>query len=129
MKFLNKFAFAIYENFGFVMLGFLSVISILISILLIIVVLLQPGKGDIASGLGGLSGQFSSILGTRRAADFLSKLTIGFAIAILALSLITNYFFVGGEKEIQRAPTEGLSLPPANTPPMDVPTLPPSPEK
>ena len=78
------------------MLTLLILITIFISVLLTFVVLLQPGKGDMISGMAGLGGQFNSVLGSRRAADFLTKLTIGLAIGLMALSLITNLFFVGG---------------------------------
>ncbi len=93
------------------MIGFLSVILMILGILLIIVVLLQPGKGDMISGMGGLGGQFSSMLGTRRAMDLLTKITIGFAATIMVLSLVTNLFFVGEGEDIQRPAVEGAEVP------------------
>ena len=108
------------------MLTFISILLIFISIILIIVVLLQPGKGGgIAGGLGGLTGQFSSMFGTRRATDFLSKLTIGFAAAIMILSLLANLFFVGGDEDIRRPITEGSELPAVNPNPTAPPMIPP----
>lgn len=98
------------------MLGFMLVLMMVISLLLTLVVLLQPGKGDVSQAFGGLTGQFSSILGTRKAMDFLTKLTIGFAVAIMVLTLMTNYFFVGKDIVKQRAVTEGAELPPASAP-------------
>lgn len=102
----------------------LLIIAILISILLTFVVLLQPGKGDMISGMAGLGGQFNSVLGSRRAADFLTKLTIGLAFALMAVSLITNLFFVGGavSTDTGKAATEGIKIerpltPPSNMPP------------
>lgn len=67
----------------------LLVIFIPICILLILVVLLQSGKG------GGLSGAFGGagaqpFLGARGTADFLSKLTIYLAIAFISLSLVLS---------------------------------------
>lgn len=94
------------------MLGFISVIMIILSVLLILVVLLQPGKGDMLSGgLGGLGGTFTSMFGTRRAMDLMMKLTIGFATAIFVLALLTNMFFVGGEESIEKPVTEGVEVP------------------
>jgi protein translocase SecG subunit len=106
------------------MLTFLIIIAIFISILLTFVVLLQPGKGDMISGMAGLGGQFNSVLGSRRAADFLTKLTVGLAFALMALSLITNLFFVGNSNTVEegKAATEGIKIerpltPPSNMPP------------
>lgn len=105
------------------MLTLLILITIFISVLLIFVVLLQPGKGDMISGMAGLGGQFNSVLGSRRAADFLTKLTIGLAIGLMALSLITNLFFVGGSSSVDegKASTEGIKIERPLTPPSNVP--------
>ncbi|MCX6156174.1 MAG: preprotein translocase subunit SecG [Candidatus Kapabacteria bacterium] len=83
------------------MVTFLSILLIISAILLIVLVLLQPGKGDVASSLGMLSGQFNSILGTRRATDLLQKLTIGFAAGIMVVCLLTNVGFVSRNSEEQ----------------------------
>lgn len=104
------------------MLALLMIIVILASILLIFVVLLQPGKGDMISGMTGLGGQFNSVLGSRRAADFLTKLTVGLAFSIMALSLITNLFFVGSSNvEERKAATEGIKIEQPLTPPSNIP--------
>ena len=108
------------------MLGFLTVIFIFVSVLLIVVVLLQPGKGDLSASLGGISGQFTSMFGTRRAADLLTKLTIGFAASIMILSLLANLFFVGATEEIKKPVTEGVELPAKPATPMQTPQIPPS---
>lgn len=69
---------------------YIALISIIIFIcvLLILVVLSQNSKG------GGLSNQFgggsSNLIGVRRTGDLLEKLTWGFAIALLTLSLGTT---------------------------------------
>ena len=64
---------------------------ILISVLLVLVVLAQNPKG------GGLSSQFggsgaTQIMGVKQTGDILEKLTWGFAIAIMVLTLATNFF-------------------------------------
>lgn len=93
------------------MLVLLTVLMLLLSVLLIAVVLLQPGKGDMISGMGGLGGQFSNMLGSRRATDILSKITIGIAASILLLAIVTNKFFVGGGADGPRPVTEGVVMP------------------
>jgi preprotein translocase subunit SecG len=66
-------------------------VIILIAVLLILVVLAQNPKG------GGLSSQFggsgtAQVMGVKKTSDILEKLTWGFAIAILVLTLSTNFF-------------------------------------
>jgi preprotein translocase subunit SecG len=64
-------------------------IIIFICVLLVLVVLAQNSKG------GGLSGQFggagaSQLMGVKRTGDLLEKLTWGFAIALVILTLATH---------------------------------------
>lgn len=89
----------------------LCIILLFLAILLIGVVLLQPGKGDMITGMGGLGGTFSNMLGSRRATDLLSKITIGLASAILLLSIVTNIFFVNKTSDIVKPVTEGTVVP------------------
>ncbi len=65
-------------------------VIILVALLLILVVLAQNPKG------GGLSSQFGGggaqqIMGVKKTGDILEKLTWGFAIALLALTISTNF--------------------------------------
>jgi preprotein translocase subunit SecG len=65
------------------------VLIILSAVLLVVVVLAQNPKG------GGVSSQFggsgaSQLIGVKKTGDLLEKLTWGFAIAILVLSLVSN---------------------------------------
>ncbi|GAB1444599.1 MAG: preprotein translocase subunit SecG [Cyclobacteriaceae bacterium] len=60
------------------------------AILLVLVILAQNSKG------GGLSSQFggsgaSNLIGVKKTGDLLERLTWGFAIAIMAFSLATNF--------------------------------------
>ncbi len=71
---------------------------VIICLLLVLVVLAQNSKG------GGLSSQFggggaSQMIGVKRTSDLLEKVTWGLAIALLALSLVTNIVF--NEREQQ----------------------------
>ena len=84
------------------MYGVIVTLIIVIAGLLILVVLAQNPKG------GGLSSQFggsgsTQLMGVKKTGDILEKLTWGFAIAMLVLSIATN--FVIPEE------TEGLSSP------------------
>jgi preprotein translocase subunit SecG len=64
------------------------VLILIAAVLLVVVVLAQNSKG------GGLSSTFggsaSQLMGAKRTMDFLEKLTWGFAIFILAFSLLAN---------------------------------------
>ena len=70
-----------------------QVIHILVSILLIVVVLLQPGKGgDLGSVFGGGGGTSESVFGAAGAVPFLSKVTRVLAVLFLLSSLTLGYF-------------------------------------
>ncbi len=80
------------------MYTFLIIISIIISFLLMVVVLLQAGKGEGLAGItGGPSGSFGTMFGTRRTADFLSKSTWWLGGTLLVLAIIINLFFLPGQ--------------------------------
>jgi preprotein translocase subunit SecG len=94
---------------------------IIVCILLVLVVLAQNSKG------GGLSSQFgggsTQLIGVKRTGDLLEKLTWGFAIALLSLSLLSNFMLPKGPQEgeeinsvnIERA-AETPDVAPTNTP-------------
>lgn len=69
---------------------------IFFAILLVLVILAQNAKG------GGLTSQFggssaSNIIGVKKTGDLLEKLTWGFIIAIMVLSLSTSFMRPGGQ--------------------------------
>jgi preprotein translocase subunit SecG len=67
------------------------VIHILVSIALILIILLQTGKGaDIGAAFGGGSSQ--TVFGSTGATTFLSKVTIGAAVIFMCTSFILTYF-------------------------------------
>jgi len=77
------------------MYSVLIILSVLVSIFLTVIVLLQSSKG------GGLAGTFGganmgSMFGTRRTADFLSKTTWWLAGGLLILAIVINLFFLPG---------------------------------
>ena len=72
---------------------FLLILHVLVCLVLILVVLLQRGKGsDMGAALGG--GGSQTVFGGRGAGNFLTKLTtgaaIGFMLTSLSLSYLTN---------------------------------------
>jgi preprotein translocase subunit SecG len=65
-------------------MGFVSILIIIISVLLIIVVLIQNSKG------GGIASNFASstqVVGVKRQAEIIEKITWGLASALIVLSL------------------------------------------
>jgi len=70
----------------------LQVVSIIVSILLIVLILLQVKGGGLGSLLGGDAG--GGIARTRRGLEkTLFQITVGLAIAFLAISLLSVVFF------------------------------------
>ena len=68
---------------------FVVILILIAAVLLVLVVLAQNSKG------GGLSSQFggsgaSNLIGVKKTSDLLEKLTWGFAIAVLVLSMAFN---------------------------------------
>jgi preprotein translocase subunit SecG len=99
------------------MYGLIIGLTIFAAILLILVVLVQKPKG------GGLASQFSSsnlAFGVKRTSDFIEKATWGLAIAIIVLSMSSN-FFVGGDgsdgvgEAINRDQLDNIQVNPSNT--------------
>jgi preprotein translocase subunit SecG len=81
---------------------FLTVLHVMVSIVLIVVVLLQHGKGaDIGAVFGG--GASSTVFGSRGAGNFLTKLTTGSALVFMVTSLALAYLSnTGGTQELFR---------------------------
>jgi len=70
------------------------IFSAVCGLLLIGAVLVQPGKGNLAAGMGGFGGQFGSVIGMRRAADFIMKATIVLAVVLMLMSILINKAFL-----------------------------------
>jgi preprotein translocase subunit SecG len=69
---------------------FLTVLHVMVSLVLIVVVLLQHGKGaDIGAAFGG--GASSTVFGSRGAGNFLTKLTTASALLFMVTSLSLAY--------------------------------------
>ncbi len=85
------------------MYGIIIILIVIVAILLILVVLAQNPKG------GGLSSQFggsgtSQLMGVKKTGDLLEKLTWGFAIVLLTLSVATNFIQPTEEEGVFSSP-------------------------
>jgi len=73
------------------MIVFLTALHVIVCLVLIVVVLLQRGKGaEIGAVFGG--GASSTVFGSRGAGNFLTKLTTGAAVIFMVTSLSLAYF-------------------------------------
>ncbi len=94
---------------------FLTVLHVVVSLLLILVVLAQQGKGqDLASAFGG--GGSSAAFGARGAATFMAKVTTICAVLFMLTSLGLSYF----RGAVSSGSVVPLDAPPAETVPTDV---------
>ncbi len=105
--------------------GILLGLHIVICVGLILVVLLQSGKGGgLAGAFGGMSGAGQTLFGGRGAATFLSKATTVLGIAFMASSLILALLSgnQSGPRSVIREGTisEGAP-PPVSTEPLNIP--------
>ncbi|MBA4348686.1 MAG: preprotein translocase subunit SecG [Thermodesulfovibrio sp.] len=87
------------------MITFLLIMHVLVCLFLILIILLQSGKGaDIGAAFGGSS---QTLFGSRGAATFLNKLTTATAVAFMLTSLILTMLTTKGTSVIQQtAPVE-----------------------
>lgn len=83
----------------------LYTIFVIACLILILVVLLQPGKGDVASALGG--GVSGAAFGPRGATTLLAKITIVAAVAFMTLAFL---FSIPGVVT-SRSVTSGIEAP------------------
>jgi preprotein translocase subunit SecG len=76
-----------------ILIPFIKVIHIVVCVFLIVLILLQPGKGG---GLGSVfgGGSSDSVFGSSGAAPFLTKLTRLLALIFVITSLSLGYFSV-----------------------------------
>jgi len=87
------------------MYTFISIVYVFVCLFLILVVLLQSGKGGgLGSALGG--GASQQIFGGAGAGNLLTRLTSGFAFAFMALSVWLAFLSSSGEQALDRAVRE-----------------------
>lgn len=97
----------------------LIIIHLVVSVALIMIVLLQTGKGaDMGAAFGGGSSQ--TLFGSTGASTFLSKLTTAAAIVFMLTSLGLAYYssnrIRGSIMDDTRPPIEDQALPQTETP-------------
>jgi preprotein translocase subunit SecG len=91
---------------------FIIILILIVAVLLVLVVLAQNSKG------GGLSSQFggsgaSNVIGVKKTSDLLERLTWGFAIAILVLSVTVNVIIPRPNSGDIDSPNLNRAAPPA----------------
>jgi preprotein translocase subunit SecG len=69
------------------MFAFVITIHIVVSVFLIFVILLQPGKGDAMAAFAGGGGSSNTVFGGRGSVTFLSKVTAICAVVFMVTSL------------------------------------------
>lgn len=98
----------------------LLLLSIASSLLLILAVLIQPGKADMISGMGGIGGQVTNMFGVSSGRNILQYVTMGLIASLVVFALLSNTIFQesGSESGTKNA-LRGASKPiPANTAPI-----------
>lgn len=78
---------------------FVNVIHVLVCVFLILVVLLQQGKGG---GLGALSGATAQVFGGRGAGNFMTRLTAICATIFMITSMSLAYLASAGDRELRK---------------------------
>lgn len=107
------------------MLGFLITLHILVCIALIVIVLLQAGKGaDLGATLG--TGSSQSLFGAGGGSTFLGKLTASVAIIFMVTSLSLAYLSgKSGSSSVMPAKSPAAKVAPkTDTPPATAPVAP-----
>jgi preprotein translocase subunit SecG len=85
------------------MYTFLLILFILVSFSLVVVILLQAGKGQgLAGSIGGGAGS-NSIFGSRGAVDFLSKATTWMAAMYMVIAILIGVVYKSTTDEVQKS--------------------------
>jgi len=109
----------------------LIVLILIVCLLLALVVLAQNPKG------GGLSNQFgaggaANLMGVKRTGDLLEKLTWGFAVGVIVLTLATHMLGGGSNgpvRSVNQQAAQKAVVPTAPAAPASQPITPPAPAK
>ncbi len=109
------------------MVAFLLTVHIIISIFLILIILLQPGKGaDLAGAFGG--GGSQTVFGARGATTLLHKMTVTFFVLFLLTSMALAVLQARPGSSLMldaAAPTQAVPVQPGTVPtPASLPATP-----
>lgn len=85
-----------------------TVLIVISAILLVLVILAQNPKGGGANQFAGGSTQ---LMGVKKTGDLLEKLTWGFAVAIIALSIVANLILKPAGVDIEETEEETTEQP------------------
>ncbi len=87
------------------MLTIIAIIHILVSIGLILVVLLQTGRGsDIGAAFG--SGASQTLFGSSGTSGFMTRITTGVVIVFMVTSLLLTYMYSHREYAVKAPPAQ-----------------------
>jgi preprotein translocase subunit SecG len=81
---------------------FLNIVHIFVCFFLILVVLLQQGKGG---GLGAMAGATTQVFGGRGAGNFMTRLTAACAIVFMGTSIWLAYLSSAGDRALREYQT------------------------
>ena len=94
----------------------LVILILLVSFLLALVVLAQNPKGGGISSQFGAGGGAANLMGVKRTGDLLEKLTWGFAVGIIILSLGTHMLPNGSSGPVQSVNQQAAQKAPVSAP-------------
>src|SRR5580693_1432163 len=100
------------------MYQFISIIHVLVAVCLILLVLVQQGKGATTGAAFG-SGASQTVFGSRGSGSFLLRVTIGFVIVFFGTSITLNYMAgqaIKQEKQLVLPAIPGSSIPEPKAP-------------
>lgn len=106
------------------MYTFLVILFVLLSFLMIVVILMQAGKGQGLAGSIGGGAAGGSVFGGRGAADFLSKATTWIAATYMILAIIIGYIYKSRAEQAQQSLIEQRMEEAPTVPEPDIPMAP-----
>jgi preprotein translocase subunit SecG len=100
------------------MLTFIAIIHLIVAIALILIVLLQTGRGsEIGAAFGGGSSQ--TLFGSSGSSQFMTKLTTAAVVIFMLTSLSLAYFYGHRESSVRKVPVQsGENVPAKNSAPI-----------
>jgi preprotein translocase subunit SecG len=103
------------------MLTFIAIIHLIVAIALILIVLLQTGRGsEIGAAFGGGSSQ--TLFGSSGSSQFMTKLTTAAVVIFMLTSLSLAYFYGHRESSVKKVPVQsGENVPAKNSAPIPAP--------
>jgi preprotein translocase subunit SecG len=100
------------------MLTFIAIIHLIVAIALILIVLLQTGRGsEIGAAFGGGSSQ--TLFGSSGSSQFMTKLTTAAVVIFMLTSISLAYFYGHRESLVKKVPVQsGENVPAKNSAPI-----------